>query len=144
MVYRTDIDHPLSMHNTITNQNIKVEFPKTANNLQGQKAQFTLNGYYSKEPVSLKNGFKADPTALVQPVDYRIYNEQENFNQKNLNNVYQPNFELLNEIQNAKQQREYQRTIRHEQQEIIRQVEEISPSGVKRQIGPGSAGASPQ
>ena len=65
MVYRSDIDHPMSMHNHLTNAQGKVEFPKTVNNLQTDAPQFTLNGYYDKDPASIKNKFKADPTAQV-------------------------------------------------------------------------------
>ena len=46
MVYRTDLDHPNSVHNTLTNQDMSVQFPNTMHN--GQGPQFSLNGYYDK------------------------------------------------------------------------------------------------
>ena len=56
MVYRTDLDHPNSMHNQVTQQNVRVSFPSTQQ--VDQKAEFTLNGYFDKHPVTLKNVFE--------------------------------------------------------------------------------------
>ena len=61
IVYRSDLDHPNSQHNTTTqvSASMQVQFPKSAN--QGgydpSKAQMTLNGYYDKNALSLKGGF---------------------------------------------------------------------------------------
>jgi len=42
-----------------------------------------MNGYYDKDAASLKNGFKGDQNQFLQPVDKRIFNSKENFNQNN-------------------------------------------------------------
>jgi hypothetical protein len=57
-----------------------------------------LNGYYNKDPASLKNGFKPHNNQFIQPVDARLFNDKENFNQDNKNDIYKPNEELLFEI----------------------------------------------
>lgn len=60
MVYRSDLDHPMSMHNTTTGQSasMQVNFPKTQNqDIGGANAKYSLNGYYDKDAASLKNGF---------------------------------------------------------------------------------------
>ena len=137
MVYRSDLDHPNSMHNNLTNQaSMQVQFPKTSNQQDGVQPEFTLNGYYDKEAVSLKNGFQTHNNKFVQPVDKRLFNQKENFNQANQNNMYKPNEELLFEIQQTQKMSEFQRTKRQANvgQGIEQQVEEISPSGYKRQI----------
>jgi len=126
------------MHNVITNQSQKmqVQFPRTQDQNAGGKppVQFSMNGYYDKEAVSLKNGFKPEQNQFLQPVDARLYNPNENFNQDNSNKLYKPNQELLLEIEQAQKKREYQRNKRRQedQQDLGQQVEEISPSGVKR------------
>ena len=96
-----------------------------------------MNGFYQKEGASLKNGFTAPKNQLVQPVDQRLYDGGEMFNQKNQNFLYKPNEELLVEIEKAQKMREYQRTKRNLEsgQYVEQQVEEISPSGRKRYIG---------
>lgn len=88
MIYRTDIDHPNSMHNVTSGMSKKmnVEFPKTENQINGSKARdakLTLNGYYDKEAMSLKGGFKEHKNQFLNPVDTRMYNQKENFNQDN-------------------------------------------------------------
>lgn len=111
--------------------------PKTQHQQDGPAAAFTLNGYYNKDAASLKNGFKPHDNKFVQPVDKRLFNEKENFNQDNVNNLYKPNEELLFEIQQTQKLSEFKRTNRQnmDRQEVEQQVEEISPSGYKRQIG---------
>ena len=95
-----------------------------------------MNGYYDKQAASLKGGFKTHDNKFVQPVDKRLFNQKENFNQANQNNMYKPNEELLFEIQQTQKMSEFQRTKRQNNvgQGIEQQVEEISPSGYKRQI----------
>lgn len=45
LVYRTDLDHPHSLHNTLTQQDsMKVQFPATEN--QGLEPKMALNGFY--------------------------------------------------------------------------------------------------
>jgi hypothetical protein len=56
MVYRSDLDHPMSMHNTVTGNDIKVQFPKTVDQLENVP-KYSLNGYFAKDPTSLKDGF---------------------------------------------------------------------------------------
>lgn len=111
MVYRSDLDHPNSMHNNTTDQKMSVQFPKTAD-LQKTEPAFTLNGYYDKEPATLKNGFKRHTNKDVQPVDERMLDDQNSFNFSHKNNVYQPNEALLSEISRAQKMREYERTRR--------------------------------
>ena len=96
-----------------------------------------MNGFYQKEGASLKNGFTPPKNQVVQPVDQRLYDGDEMFNQKNQNFLYKPNEELLVEIEKAQKMREYQRTKRNLEggQFVEQQVEEISPSGRKRYIG---------
>jgi len=104
------------MHNQVTAQGMNVNLPKTKDQLQ--QPDFTLNGYFDKDPVSLKNGFKSNAHSVVPPVDARLYNQNENFNQQNQNTIYQPNQALLGEIAEAKSKREYQRTQRHYQDNL--------------------------
>ena len=66
-----------------------------------------MNGFYDKEPVSLKNAFTPPPNPYLQPIDNRIYNASETFNQNNQNKLYQPNINLLGEIENAQKLRQY-------------------------------------
>lgn len=56
MVYHTDIDHPMSLHNQSAglSNSLKVEFPKS--NLSG--TQLRLGGFYDKDPYILQNKFK--------------------------------------------------------------------------------------
>lgn len=77
---------------------------------------------------------------MVIPMDQRLYDQNENFNQKNSNKLYQPNVQLLQEIEHAQKVREYQRTQREneESQPVSREVEEISPNGTRRQFQSGS------
>ena len=111
MVYRTDIDHPNSMHNQTTKQSesMRVQFPQTNSS---QKAQYTLNGYYDKNPASLKNGFTPHSNQFLEPVDKRLMDPTQDFNQNNENNLYKPNEELLREITQTQKDREFQRTKR--------------------------------
>ena len=88
--------------------------------------------------MSLNGGFKAPQTKGLQPVDNRLYNNKEPFNQKLVNKVYQANSALLQEIEDSRRVREIERSRRQLQEENpaieFQQVEEISPSGVKRQV----------
>lgn len=79
MIYRTDLDHPNSMHNVTSgmSQKMNIDFPKTENQINGSKAagaKLTLNGYYDKQPMSLKGGFKEHQNKFLNPVDTRMYN----------------------------------------------------------------------
>lgn len=109
IVYRTDLDHPNSQHNTTAqvSDSMQVQFPKTANQggYDASKAKMTLNGYYDKNALSLKGGFQVPQNQFVNPVDQRLYNQKENFNQQNENKLYKPNEELLKEIEEAQKQR---------------------------------------
>lgn len=83
VVYRSDLDHPNSMHNTTSGQNasMQVQFPQTQDPYQGANPpQFTMNGYYDKDATSIKNGFKPPTNQFLQPVDQRLYNDKETFN----------------------------------------------------------------
>ena len=95
--------------------------------------------------MSLNGGFKAPKNDFLQPVDNRIYNPAETFNQDHQNKLYKANTELLAEIEKTQQMRQAERSRRtiDKMQDMAQQVEEISPSGVKRQIV-SQAGSSPQ
>ena len=57
-----------------------------------------INGYYNKESMSLKNGFKEHTVKGISPMDDRIINSKEKFNFSNKNKIYKPNDNLLDEI----------------------------------------------
>ena len=84
MVYRSDLDHPLSMHNTVTGHGneIKVKFPETQDQMK-EDPKYSLNGYFAKESTSLKGGFKPHENKFIQPMDDRLFNENESFSKKN-------------------------------------------------------------
>lgn len=86
--------------------------------------------------MSLNGGFQAPKSNFLQPVDNRIYNPNENFNQDHQNKLYKANTALLAEIERTQQMRQMERSRRdyERMQEIGQHIEEISPSGVKRQI----------
>ena len=84
---------------------MKVAFPQTRDQplASGQKpAKFELNGFYDKEAVALNGGFKPPKSTYLQPVDNRIYNPSENFNQDHKNKIYRANHELLQEIERSR------------------------------------------
>lgn len=117
IVYRSDLDHPNSMHNVTsgTSAKMNVQFPKTENQVNGstkEETKLTLNGYYDKEPMSLKGKFKEHTNKFLNPVDTRMYNQNENFNHENQNKLYKPNQELLFEIERTQKMREYERSRR--------------------------------
>jgi len=117
VLYRSDLDHPMSQHNQTSKleQRMKVSFPQTKNQpLQpGQKPpQFQMNGYYDQEAVSLNNAFKPPKNDFLQPIDNRLYNPSENFNQGNQNKMYQANTELLAEIERTQKMRQFERSQR--------------------------------
>ena len=94
---------------------MNVQFPKTENQMNGstkEETKLTLNGYYAKEPMSLKNQFKEHTNKFLNPVDTRMYNQKENFNQENQNKLYKPNQELLFEIERTQKMREFERNKR--------------------------------
>lgn len=126
-IYRSDIDHPNSQHNITTGQSasMQVNIPKTV----GPDGKVTLNGYYNKETMSLKNGFKEHTVKGIAPMDPRFSNE--NFNFQNKNKLYQPNIQLLDEIGKTQQMRQLQRDQR---ERMAQQVEEISPTGQRRTV----------
>ena len=66
----------------------------------------TLNGYYNKESMSIKNGFKEHTVKGINPMDNRIINSKENFIFQNKNKIYQPNLNLLDEIGKTQQMRQ--------------------------------------
>jgi len=123
---------------------MKVAFPQTRDQplSLGQKpAKFELNGFYDKEAVALNGGFKAPKSSYLQPVDDRIYNPSENFNQDHKNKIYRANHQLLQEIERSRQERQMERSRRQlDPMAEMQQVEEISPSGVKRQVFNAAAG----
>jgi hypothetical protein len=46
---------------------MQVQYPESMNDPENQKAKMTLNGYYDREALTLKNGFK--PQKGVAPDD---------------------------------------------------------------------------
>jgi hypothetical protein len=60
-----------------------------------------VNGYYDKDPLTLKNSFKEHKNLLLAPLDKRIINPDEAFNHSIQNKLYKPNEELLLEIDKA-------------------------------------------
>ena len=94
---------------------MKVSFPRTRDQPlpRGQNpAKFELNGYYEKDAVSLNGGFKPHMNNYLQPVDNRIYNPSENFNQDHQNKLYKANTALLAEIERTQQMRQMERSRR--------------------------------
>ena len=89
-IYRTDLDHPNSQHNITTGQSasMQVQIPKTQAPSAGK---VTLNGYYDKESMSLKNGFQEHTVKGISPMDNRFINQKENFNFQKKNKLYQLN-----------------------------------------------------
>ena len=92
------------MHNQATqlDKQMKVSFPRTRDQPlpPGQNpAKFELNGFYEKDAVSLNGGFQSHKNNYLQPVDNRIYNPSENFNQDHQNKLYKANTALLAEIE---------------------------------------------
>mmetsp|Transcript_15333 Transcript_15333/g.23600 ORF Transcript_15333/g.23600 Transcript_15333/m.23600 type:complete len:101 (+) Transcript_15333:647-949(+) len=77
-IYRTEYDHPNSLHNVTTgaSKKMQVNFPHTSQMPDGtdasKKAQMSLNGFYDKEALSLKNGFKEHTNSRIQPMDKRL------------------------------------------------------------------------
>ena len=87
------------MHNTVTASNTTVQFPPFEHKVTNPK--YTMNGFLDKNPASLKNGFQAPANKMVVPVDDRMFDKKYSFNAKNTNQVYQPNVQLLSEIEHA-------------------------------------------
>ena len=69
----------------------------------------TLNGYYDKEAMSIKNGFKEHTVKGIGPMDPRFLDQNENYNYMNKNKMYQPNSKLLEEIDKTSQLRRLER-----------------------------------
>ena len=69
MVYRSDLDHPNSLHNETTKQTQKMEvqFPQTVNS--AKKPVYGLNGFYDQNPASLKGAFVPHKNQYLAPVD---------------------------------------------------------------------------
>ena len=56
---------------------MNIQFPKTENQVNGstqEETKMTLNGYYDKQPMSLKGQFKEHTNKFLNPVDTRMYN----------------------------------------------------------------------
>ena len=67
------------MHNVTSGMSSKmnIQFPKTENQVNGstqEETKMTLNGYYDKQPMSLKGQFKEHANKFLNPVDTRMYN----------------------------------------------------------------------
>ena len=77
-----------------------------------------MNGYYDKDSLSLKGAFKPHTNNHINAIDPRIVDSKENFNQDNKNKIYQPNIELLAEIERTQKLREYQRHQRKIEEEV--------------------------
>lgn len=76
LVYRTDIDHPLSFHNQTLNNYVptyKVAFPPLVTAKDLASVEMVKNGFYSKENFSLKGAYKENINSnLVMPLDERF------------------------------------------------------------------------
>lgn len=94
---------------------MQVRFPKSANDPANQGAFMSVNGYYDKEAITLKNGFKA-PTGPAPP-DGRMDTAAGRLgaNAERSNKLYEANTALLNEIQRTQQARQYQRYQREQE-----------------------------
>jgi hypothetical protein len=134
-VNRAELDHPHSLHNAATGQGEQqlVRFPESSNDPANQNDFLQLGGYYDREALSLQGGFQ--PPGGPINVDTRMMTGAKlGSNLQDKNQIYQPNAELLSEIArnkaNAANVRAYRKPSVHQQ------VEEISPSGVKRELHP--------
>lgn len=120
-MYRSELDHPNSQHNTATgaSSSLQVHFPQSANDPANQSAHVSLNGYYDREALTLKKGFKA-PTGPAPP-DTRMDTAAGRFgsNAERANKLYSANTQLLNEIERTQRARQLQRQQR--EQETIQQ-----------------------
>lgn len=74
-----------------------------------------MNGYYDKNSLSLKNNFNANTNKYLMPVDNRLHDKDQSFNQDNENKLYKPNEELLLEIERHQKMRELQRNKRQDE-----------------------------
>lgn len=74
-----------------------------------------MNGFYDKNALSLKNNFNANTNKYLMPVDNRLHDQSQSFNQDNENKLYKPNEELLLEIERHQKMRELQRNKRQDE-----------------------------
>lgn len=77
MIYRTDIDHPNSIHNQTTGQTnkISVNFPNASE--QNYHTKIAMNGFYNKDALCLKNQFDQPGNPQLISLDNR---DTRNFN----------------------------------------------------------------
>ena len=62
-IYRSDFDHPLSVHNqTLNLPGYPVTFPPLVETEQIKGTTLQINGFYSKEPYTLNPNFKEPQT----------------------------------------------------------------------------------
>ena len=133
-VNRAELDHPHSLHNMTTGAapDQVLRFPESSNDPANMRDHLQLNGYYDREAISLSNAFK--PPEGPIPVDNRMMTHAKlGSNIQGKNQIYSPNSELLAEIARNKHAEANARAFRPPVQQ---QVEEISPSGVKRELHP--------
>ena len=84
-IYRSDLDHPNSLHNTTAGQSDKMQVQVPKSQVGPSKTQ--LNGFYDKETLSVTNGFKEHTTKGIGPMDPR-FGTNENYNIANRNKLY--------------------------------------------------------
>lgn len=132
-VNRAELDHPHSLHNATTGSGADpVRFPASSNDPANQRDHLQLNGYYDREAITLQNAF-VPPEGPIS-VDTRMMTGAKlGSNLQDRNQIYSPNAELLAEIARNKHASANAKVYRPPVQQ---QVEEISPSGVKRELHP--------
>ena len=84
-IYRTDFDHPLSFHNQTLNQpGYPVSFPSLVEEKTLKSTTLVMNGFYSKEPLTLNlNAYNEPETkqGFVTTLDERMmpFSNKENY-----------------------------------------------------------------
>eukprot|EP00347_Sterkiella_histriomuscorum_P012914 403366738 len=156
-IYRTDFDHPLSFHNQTLhptyNPPMQVNFPPLVSEQTMKNTTLVQNGFYSKEPLTLNlntdlNAIKNLSMQPYQPFVYTLDERmipmtgKENFNggnvfQQNENMLYQPNVDILNDIDFKQKERDLhnyasQKSLQDQLQN--QKISELSPGGTQRQI----------
>ena len=131
-LHRVELDHPNSLHNLTTGKKMHVKFPESSNDPMNQQDHLKLNGYYDLESYHLKNAFQ--PPEGPVPIDNRLMNGAQLGERTHQPSEleYQANHELLAEIERNKKLFNQKVKVKAPVQQ---QIEEISPSGIKRQIG---------
>ena len=92
-IYRTDFDHPLSYHNQTLNQPAcPVNFPALVEEKTLKNTTLVMNGFYSKEPLTLNiNAFTEPETkhGYVTTMDERMMPFSNKENYQTSTNVFQ-------------------------------------------------------